>query len=178
LVVQVVGEDFGLLAGAQQLLQGVAQGQHGRIVTAAADGAAEVAEVRDLRQQGHLDVLEQVAGALLRVGEELPQGHAPRRGFDDRRGIPFEERRGEGTTTVFGARRPCGVPRAEGRRTGPRSGRRAATAAARRAKASRPRPASPSPGSRIGRCPSLPQPYIFTWGTRGVKWSPAVSEAT
>src|SRR5262249_35008599 len=54
----------------------VHQRDHGRIVTAAAHGPAQVAEVGHARQDRALEVLDQVTRALLGVRQQLPQGHA------------------------------------------------------------------------------------------------------
>src|SRR5262249_22679212 len=60
------------LLGLLQMRQSIEDGNHGGIVTAAAHGATEVAEIGDAGQEDRLEVLDQVPATLFRMGQLLP----------------------------------------------------------------------------------------------------------
>src|SRR5262245_3527538 len=79
LLAQVVKQAQRLGADLQHLLDGVLHGDHGGEVAAAADRAAQLAQVGVAAEPPGRQVLGQLAGALLGVGEQLAQGESAHR---------------------------------------------------------------------------------------------------
>src|SRR5439155_27246978 len=69
-------------AGLLKLVHGVRHRNHGGIMTAAAYGTAEIANVGNRREKAAVKMLDEIADTLFRVRELLPQGHAANRPLD------------------------------------------------------------------------------------------------